>query len=93
MFNNIILWYTIDIIIISRRIFMDDLLDSTPDITVDYIESYLTGIRYPVAKEDMLRFARMNRANNQVLSILQNLDDGVYHSFDELDFYLQRIQF
>ena len=72
---------------------MDDLLDSTPDITVDYVESYLVGIRYPVAKNDMLYYARMNQADNQILAILQNMEDGVYHSFDEVDFYLQRMNF
>ncbi len=72
---------------------MDDLLDATPEITVDYVESYLVGLRYPVAKNDILHYARMQRAENHVLAILQQLEDGVYHSFDEVDFYLDRIRF
>jgi hypothetical protein len=72
---------------------MDDVLDATPDITIDYIESYLVGIRYPVSRDDIVHFARMNRAENQVLAILQNLEPGVYNDFNEVDFYLRRIEF
>ncbi len=72
---------------------MDDILDTTPEITVDYIESYLNGIKYPVAKSDMIHYARMNRAENKVLAVLQGMEDGVYHSFEEVDFYLQRTSF
>ncbi|MDQ3099278.1 MAG: DUF2795 domain-containing protein [bacterium] len=72
---------------------MDDVLDSTPEITIDYIESYAVGIRYPVTKEDIIHFAMMNKAENQVLAILQNLEPGVYNDFNEFDFYLRRIHY
>lgn len=69
----------------------DDILDTSRDITPEEIASYIEGIQYPVTLEDIIYYATTNRADNQILSILQQMEPGVYHSYSEFDSYLRRV--
>ncbi len=69
---------------------MDDILDNSPDITTEYVESFLSNMQYPVDLADIVHFAMMARAPQNILDILNGLTPGVYHSFQELDFYLRK---
>jgi hypothetical protein len=63
------------------------------DITVQDVEYYLMNVEYPLDKDDIMYWARMNRATDQVLAALNQLPERVYHSFDEFDFYVNKIIF
>ncbi len=69
----------------------DDILDSTPDITVETVSGYLNTLRWPSMKSDILYNAQMNKAPQAVIDVLQNLtDDGSYDSLDQLAYSLRQ---
>lgn len=69
---------------------MDDVLDSTPDLTPEYIRSFLGNIRYPETLDDIIREARRQYAPQPVVDALSALESGLYESDSQLDFYLRK---
>jgi hypothetical protein len=69
---------------------MDDILDTSYDVTVDYVKSYLSGIEYALDLDDVIKIANMQRAPNNVINVLNNMPNRVYDNAEELDFYLDK---
>ena len=69
---------------------MDDILDTSYDVTVDYVKSYLSGIEYALDLDDVIKIAKMQRAPNNVINVLNNMPNRVYDNSEELDFYLDK---
>jgi hypothetical protein len=71
---------------------MDDILDTTPDITVENCEEYIANVGWPATKSDIIYTAQMNKAPQIVMRVLQSLpDDGTYSSFSQVDYQLRHI--
>jgi hypothetical protein len=68
---------------------MDDILDSTPDVTIETVMGYLA--RWPASKEDVLYYARMNTAPQVIINTLMNLPDGIYQNPKEFDYALRQV--
>lgn len=69
---------------------MDDILDTSPDTSLREIKSYLTNTQYPEDLNDIVKNAYRSKAPQRIIDILSNLQPGVYHTEEELDFYLQK---
>jgi hypothetical protein len=68
----------------------DDLIFPNTGMNAQDIEYYVQNVEYPLDKNDVMYWARMNRAPDRVLAALNQLPERVYHSFDELDFYVNK---
>lgn len=69
---------------------MEDILDSTPDITVEDVAYYLSGARYPESKEDLVYVAKMASATQPILDIINLIPEGIYQDWDQLSFYIKK---
>jgi len=69
---------------------MDDILDTSPDITPEYVESFVSNIAYPITLDNIIKEAYRQRAPDTVTSVLENLQPGIYDGFNELDYTLRK---
>lgn len=69
---------------------MDDILDTSPDITAQDVEYYVSSAEYPITLDNLIKTAYMQHAPQNIIDILSSLEPGVYHSLQELDQYLVR---
>ena len=44
------------------------------------VEKYLAGVDYPANRQDLIKRARMNNADSDVMETLDSLPDQTYHS-------------
>lgn len=44
------------------------------------VEKYLAGVDYPASRQDLIDKAKKNKADRDVMDILDNLPDQTYHS-------------
>ncbi|MDD3933958.1 MAG: DUF2795 domain-containing protein, partial [Methanoculleus sp.] len=44
------------------------------------VEKYLAGVDYPAERQDLIKRARMNNADSDVMETLDSLPDQTYHS-------------
>ncbi|MDI6724305.1 MAG: DUF2795 domain-containing protein [Methanobacterium sp.] len=44
------------------------------------VEKYIKGIKFPASKQELLKQAESNNANNDVLDILENVPDKEFNS-------------
>lgn len=69
---------------------MDDILDTSPDITPELVQSYLTNTQYPITLDDIIKEAYRQRAPQNILSVLQGLPPGLYRSYNEFEYNLRK---
>ncbi|MBI2268410.1 MAG: DUF2795 domain-containing protein [Candidatus Blackburnbacteria bacterium] len=63
----------------------DELTNTNPMPTYAEVEAFLEGITYPATKDQLIEYATQQRADDNILAILERLPEETYESSSEVE--------